>query len=55
MRPEGPKKKFGDHPRPFPKGLDDRPLSPAPLSGTEKYCYRMVARDMISSNRLSRQ
>ena len=22
-----------------------RPLSPAPLSGTEKYCYRMIARD----------
>ena len=53
--PKGRKKKFGDRPRPFPKGLDDRPLSPAPLSGTEKYCYRMVARDMISSNRLSRQ
>ena len=43
----GPKgrKKIGDRPRPFPKGLDDRPLSPAPISGTEKYCYRMIARD----------
>lgn len=30
LRPEAPKKKFGDRPRPFPKGLDDRPLSPAP-------------------------
>ena len=45
LRPEGPKEKFGDRPRPFPKGVDDRPLSPAPISGTEKYCYRMIARD----------
>ena len=31
LRPEGAKKKFGDRPRPFPKGLDHRPLSPPPL------------------------
>ena len=38
-------KKFGVRSRPFPKGLDDRPLSPAPLSRGLDLARKSIAKE----------